>query len=97
MTMVMAWIQTYWKELLFGLFWGMQALFLIILMVIAHRTAVIKKKLNQIVSKVGGYLTAVMQEEDEQPQEEMKAVPLQRHVEEEESRLISSVLREMFP
>lgn len=97
MTMVMTWIQTYWKELLFGLFWGIQVLLLIFLAVVVHRTSMIKKKMNQITSKVGEYLNVVMQEDDEKPEEEVKTVSLQRQMEEEENRLISSVLREIFP
>ncbi|MCI7107647.1 MAG: hypothetical protein PUA77_02195 [Lachnospiraceae bacterium] len=97
MTIVMAWIQTYWRELVLGTFGGMQVVSLMILLVISHRTAVVQKKIDRVVANVEEYLQAVLQE-DEEPKEE-KAVPVveKRQEEEEENRLISAVLREIFP
>ena len=102
MTMIVAWLETYWRETLFGLFWLMQAIFFITLVITAHRTAVIKKKMKQICAKVEEYVSAVLSEDE--PVREEKANVQEPVIpssydsrSEEESRIVSAVLKEIFP
>lgn len=101
MTIITAWLEIYWREVLFGLFWTMQGLFLILLITTAHRASVVRKKLNRILEKVEACVNS-MQKEDK-PETQTAAVHIQNRPErdhkvaEEESRIISSVLKEIFP
>ena len=102
MTMVVAWLETYWRELLFGLFWLMQGIFFITLMVTAHRTEVIRKKINRICTRVEEYVDAVLKEDELVPARNQTAESDVVHARsesrsEEESRIVSAVLKEIFP
>ena len=102
MTEIVTWMEIYWREILFGLFWLLQGIFFIMLMVTAHRTAVIKKKLKRVCSKVEEYVNAVLEEDE--PVRETKAemrepvtAVTRDSRSEEESRIVSAVLKEIFP
>ena len=102
MTMIITWLETYWRETLFGLFWLLQGIFFITLMVTAHRTAVIKKKMKQICGKVEEYVNTVLSEDELSKEEQTglqeTAVPSSCDSRsEEESRIVSAVLKEIFP
>ena len=102
MTMIVTWLETYWREVLFGLFWLTQGIIFISLMVTAHRTAVIRKKINRICSKVEEYVDAVLKEDEpireRTPAAESAATRTPTYSRsEEESRILSAVLKEIFP
>ena len=100
MSMIVVWLETYWRELLFGLFWLMQGIILITLIVTAHRASVIRKKINRMCTRVEEYVDAVMQEDKPVPERRqiVQTVDNERsRRSEEESQIVSAVLKEIFP
>lgn len=83
---------------------GIQVILLVLFCIMAHKITVTKQKIDMITKTVEEYFAAVMEEETtesitavdaENPKE--NASILKQQQEEEQNRLISSVLQEIFP
>ena len=102
MTEIVAWLEAYWREALFGLFWLMQGVIFISLLVTAHRTAVIRKKINRICARVEEYVNAVLKEDEPVSERSRAGVAAGTNSRrdsraEEESQIVSAVLKEIVP
>ncbi len=100
MEMLIAAVQAHMQEIMLGI----QFLLLLLFCIMAHKITVTKRKMDAISKAVEEYLTAVMEEEakEEAMSENIKnfeenAINLKRQKAEEENRLISAVLQEIFP
>jgi hypothetical protein len=97
MTDVITWVQNYQREIMTVAFFAMQGICLLVLLVAAHRIAVVRKKMEQAVAQVEHYLQVVMENETVDTEEVKPCEVASVSVQEEENRLISTVLREIFP
>ena len=74
-----------------------QVLMLVILLVIAMRVRRMKKEMDKICEQVKNYLDYVLEnDEDETPESDTDATVRAKR-DEEENRIISTVLQEIFP
>jgi predicted negative regulator of RcsB-dependent stress response len=71
-----------------------QMILLVVQLVVAHRVRVVKRQLENITEQVQQYLRVVL---DAEGPEESNTKNAQKTFDEEESRLISAVLQEIFP
>lgn len=107
MTEVITWIQTYDKEIFTGVFFGLQGLLLLLLLVNGHRIKKIRKKMNQIAKQTEEYLRNAQKEKEKVSVAAAGTEPVQDHAgkdksakktaEEDENGLITAVLTEIFP
>lgn len=103
MTMIISWLEIYWREVLFGLFWALQGLFLILMIITLHRASVVKKKLNRVVDGLETCLQAALKADKPEVQTQTVSRRYQAQTErdekavEEENRIISTMLKEIFP
>lgn len=97
MTDVMAWIQTYQREILVGAFFAVQGFFLIFLAITAHRITVVRRKIDEITGQVADYLKVVLAADAEGEADKQIPAIETKSEDEAENRLISAVLREIFP
>jgi hypothetical protein len=84
-------------QLLTGVFFATQGVILLLLLVVAHRVRSVKRQMQNIVAQVEHYLAIVLDSETPQVSEQQVLTPERESREEEENRLISAVLREIFP
>lgn len=98
--------QTYEKEIMLG----MMAFLLVLSMISLLKISATKRKLTHVVKLVQDYLEAVCEEETEKPAVSIKNLPEETSIhtdteekivkktkDEEQSRIISAVLQEIFP
>lgn len=100
MSEIILFVQTYGQWLAAGIF----ALLLIVLLVnqfrLLRRVKKLQRNIDGIAAKVRDYLAVVMDSEEREPvrdARENRAVSAKGRNEEEDSRLVSSVLQEIFP
>ena len=97
---VMEWIHTYQREVFAGAFFGVQAVVFISLMVVSRKLTKTRKMINkmadQIVDRMEKRLKPVV-EPDSTTEKHIVNVTENHQKDEEENRVISSVLKEIFP
>lgn len=74
-----------------------QGIILVILLVTAHRVHVMKKEMDAVGVQVKNYLNIVLENEEEPVPPASTAAVESTEKDEEESRIISTVLQEIFP
>lgn len=107
MTEMITWIQTYDKEIFTGVFFGLQGMLLLLLLVNGHRIKKIRKRMNQIAKQTEEYLNRAQINKEKvsvtaagmEPVQNNagKDKPAKKTAEEEENGLITAVLTEIFP
>ena len=99
---IMEWIHTYQREVFAGAFLGVQAVIFIFLMVVSHKLTktrkIINKMADQIVNRIENSLKPVVEQKaDYTTEKHIDNVTENHQKDEEENRVISSVLKEIFP
>ena len=99
---VMEWIHTYQREVFTGAFFGVQAVIFIFLVVVSHKLTktrkIINKMADQIVNRIENSLKPVVEQKaDYTTEKHIDNVTEDHQKDEEENRVISSVLKEIFP
>lgn len=99
---VMEWIHTYQREVFAGAFFGVQAVVFISLMVVSRKLTKTRKMINkmadQIVDRMEKRLKPVVEQKSDSTIEKHIVNVTENHQkDEEENRVISSVLKEIFP
>lgn len=99
---VMEWIHTYQSEVFAGAFFGVQAVVFISLMVVSRKLTKTRKMINkmadQIVDRMEKRLKPVVEQKaDSTTEKHIVNVTENHQKDEEENRVISSVLKEIFP
>ena len=99
---VMEWIHTYQREVFAGAFLGVQAVVFISLMVVSRKLTKTRKMINkmadQIVDRMEKRLKPVVEQKgDSTIGKHIVNVTENHQKDEEENRVISSVLKEIFP
>lgn len=99
---VMEWIHTYQREVFAGAFLGVQAVVFISLMVVSRKLTKTRKMINkmadQIVDRMEKRLKPVVEQKaDSTIEKHIVNVTENHQKDEEENRVISSVLKEIFP
>lgn len=97
MTDVIAWMQTYQREIMMGAFFALQGIFLLFLAIISYRIKVVGRKIDRITGQAESYLKAVLKENSGSDHTATVSEVGEKYADEEENRLISAVLREIFP
>jgi hypothetical protein len=97
MTNAMAWIEMYHAQILTGSFFALQGILLAVLLVVAQRVRAVKRQIQSISEQVQQYMKVVLDAESPQESEKQMEADAGKNFAEEESRLISAVLREIFP
>ena len=82
MTEIIAWAQTYDKEILTGAFFAVQGLFLILLLMNGYRIKKIRRKMNQITKQAEEVLKNIQKDEEVAGVTAAKSEPEQIHIEE---------------
>lgn len=97
MTDILQWIITNREPVTVVGFGIIQTIILVVLLVASHRVHAMKKEMDRIVVQVKNYMDIVLENEEEELQKcNIDAMQKSRR-EEEENRIISSVLQEIFP
>lgn len=97
---IILFLQTNTQTILTGAFWLVLVVLFVNQLRILHRTRKLENNIEEITERVRDYLAVVMGPESgehEPSSEEERAVQENRRSEEEDSRLISAVLQEIFP
>lgn len=97
MTEMIQWITMHQKLILTIVFWLVQGMIFVVLFVTAHRVRLMKKEMDSVCAQVKSYLEIVLKNEEEDVQESQVAEWKKKQKDEEENRIITTVLREMFP
>lgn len=97
MTEIMLWMAGHQTTLVVGGFALAEVITLSVLLVTAHRVRMMKKEMDKVGEQVKNYLNIVLEndEEDVSETDDIKMKNLRR--DEEENRIISTVLQEIFP
>lgn len=74
---------------------GMQLLNMIVLFFLVHKITAVKKQIKKITGQVEGYLKTVLEAEEESAHEQEESRKAEKN--EAQTKLISSVLEEIFP
>lgn len=100
METVLVFTQTYAD----GILLGIQLVMVILLCVVIHKISVTKRKMDKITKAVEGYLSVIMEEDlssagkaSDTGYADETAENLKQQQIEEQNRLISAVLQEIFP
>lgn len=94
---IMLWMAANQELLMTVIFSLIQAVLLIILLVTAHRVRMMKKEMDKVSEQVRNYLDIVL-ENGEQDAEQTNVIKIgDAQKDEEENRIISTVLQEIFP
>lgn len=97
MTEIMLWMAAN-RMLLFMVLFGLtQAIVLVILLVTARRIRMMKKEMDKVGAQVRDYLDIVLQNDEEDTLETKNVNLINAKRDEEENRIISTVLQEIFP
>jgi conjugal transfer/entry exclusion protein len=94
---IFSWLGTYHTQILAGGFFVLQGTTLILLLVVARRVGAVKQQIQSITAQVEHYMKVVLDTEETPEGETSGQLPAKAQREEEENRLISAVLREIFP
>ena len=99
---IMEWVHTYQREVFTGAFFGVQAVVFISLMIVSHKFTktqkIINKMADQIVDRIEKCLKLVVEQKGDSITEKHIVNAAENHQkDEEENRVISSVLKEIFP
>lgn len=102
MSEMILFVQTYSQTILTGIFWLALLVLLVNQLRLLRRTKRLQKSLDGIVGKVREYLAVVMEAEEpgaglEQRPAVTEGIPEAGRSEEENSRIISAMLQEIFP
>ena len=97
MTEIMLWMAENQALLVMVTFGLVQVILLIILLVTAHRVRMMKKEMDKIGTQVRNYLDVVLENEETDAQEQNIIRTDNTKRDEEENRIISTVLQEIFP
>jgi hypothetical protein len=97
MSEFITWVQQYHSQLMTGGFFAMQGICLLVLLVASRRIKTVKRKLEDATGQVEHYLQVVMESETGNEEEGTPSRVSSTRAQEEENRLITSVLREIFP
>lgn len=97
MTDLIAWVETYYVQLLVGAFFALQFLLVIMIAVASHRIAMVRRNMKAITTQVEHYLNVVLEADAQPNSEEETSRQEKRRMDEEENRIISTVLKEIFP
>ncbi|MCM1106923.1 MAG: hypothetical protein NC355_08260 [Blautia sp.] len=102
MSEMILFVQTYSQTILTGIFWLVLLVLLVNQLRLLRRTKRLQKSLDGIVGKVREYLAVVMEAEEagEEPEHKLQAEGGMQDAdrsEEENSRIISAMLQEIFP
>mgnify|MGYP004517863079 FL=1 len=79
---------------------GMQFMLILFVLILIHKINAMKRKTDQVIAKVNDYLTVILEDEPEESgvqQTEKKKEQTKALDAEEQNRLISTVLQEIFP
>ena len=97
MTEIMLWMAEHQTTLIVGGFALAEVITLSVLLMTAHRVRAMKKEMDKVGEQVKNYLNIVLENEEEDSLE-MDNIKMQNsRRDEEENRIISTVLQEIFP
>ena len=97
MTEIMLWMAEQQTTLIVGGFALAEVITLSVLLMTAHRVRMMKKEMDKVGEQVKNYLNIVLENEEEDSLE-MDNIKMQNsRRDEEENRIISTVLQEIFP
>ncbi len=97
MTEIMLWMAAHKVALVIGGFALAEVILLSVLLVTAHRVRMMKKEMDKVGEQVKNYLNIVLENEVEDTLENDRAEMRNSKRDEEENRIISTVLQEIFP
>ena len=97
MTEIMLWTAAHKMALTMGGFALAEAIILAVLLAMAHRVRMMKKEMDKVTEQVRNYLNIVLENEEENTVENACAKMPDSKRDEEENRIISTVLQEIFP
>jgi hypothetical protein len=97
MSHIISWIQTYHTQIMTGASFVLQGIFLFLLLAVARQVWNIKRQMQAVVEQVAHYMKVVLDTEEVPEQESLGQAQAKTSGEEEENRLISAVLKEIFP
>lgn len=101
MSIVVSFVQEYGQILLVSGFGLVVLLILIVQFCLLRRVNRVQRKINSVTERVGNYLEVIMESEpaptDENVEGRTRLSEEKMNREEEENRIISSVLQEIFP
>jgi hypothetical protein len=97
MSNIIAWMENYQTQLLTGGFFALQLFAVLQLFIVARRVRLVRRQIRAITEKVEQYLAVVMEPESPVEPEPPVYATIGKRREEEENRLISAVLKEIFP
>jgi uncharacterized membrane protein len=94
---IFSWVGTHHTLIMAGGFFAMQGMSLILLLIVVRRVQVVRQQIQAVVTQVEDYMKVVLDTEEAPEREASGQLAAGAHREEEENRLISAVLREIFP
>ncbi len=97
MTEIIAWVETYYMQLLVGAFFALQFLMVIMIAVASHRIALVRRNMKAIMTQVEHYLSVVLEADAQPNTKEEISRQEKRRMDEQENQIISTVLKEIFP
>jgi hypothetical protein len=97
MSTFIAWAEAYHTQILTGGFFALLGIQLVAQLVVAHRVSRIRRQIQAITEQVQHYLQVIMEGENSDSQGAFQESKASKANDEEDSRLIAAVLREIFP